>query len=442
MLANCSTSVCSKLSLPCGTTAFTHDTLLPLLTLPHYIATYSAFPHGGWSSAGLLLAACGAFATTTYAVVSCRFLEITFETDRGGLEGHFSPTATPEVALQRYKAVVGLYQWLRPIDSVLEWNEGSCVGYQETMLREIQDNYFDMARVFGVIGVLMGFFVLLWSLLTACIVWNWMQLFILRALLLVGVLASGLAFLIVKSSLCDGQDGPLPEASCALDNGALVLIAAMILWMAAFIVAVVFISPYSPNDIKWHGPTTDADIERAIQRSIREKTKPTTVKQAVMLRAENERRREEMAASARRAAGKSSSKHSAVSSPTTPRTLPRSPTGGSDIESDDSINSFENRQKGIRYLQRHSAAAAAASSGQGKKSQRTIRGSSVYASSRISDHRSGRNNNSGDNGRSRRPLPSAVMVDDITSRNELEVYISEKMSRINGLMDKPTHFEV
>ena len=87
--------------------------LLSLLTL-----YFSSYPHGGYVSAGLLLSCCAAFSATCYAVASCRFLELTFETDQGSFENHFSTNPVSGNRWHFYRASIGLFQWLRPVDAI------------------------------------------------------------------------------------------------------------------------------------------------------------------------------------------------------------------------------------------------------------------------------------------------------------------------------------
>ena len=331
-------------------------------------------------------------------MASCRFLELTFETNQGSFENHFAASPLAGGAWRTLKASVGLFQWLRPIDEV-EWNQGSCVGYQESMLAVIQDSVFDIARVFSVIAVLMGMIVSLWGFFTSCLAWNWIQLNILRALLLVGAVTSGLSFFMLKADLCHGA---IPNSTCSLDDGGWVLIAAVVLWVAAFIISVVFIRSFSPYDVEFLGTAAVGDVEKARRAgamAAQRRSGGDSAQRAAQIKAEHERRRRRLQAVAAAASPTGTAK---TSSPRTPDSLPHSSNNrhrrnnqGS-FDSADSINSYQNRQRGVQYLQ------------QNQQQQRARR---------------------------QKANPAALTIDDVSSRNELEVYINEKMSRIKHLMD-------
>ena len=346
-------------------------------------------------SAGLLLASCAAFSATMYAVASCRFLELTFETDQGSFENHFSTNPAVGQPWNFFRASVGLFQWLRPVDTATAWDEGSCVGYQESMLAVIQDDHFDMARSFGVIAVLMGLIASLWTFVTSCIAWNWLQLLILRILLFVGFVTSAMSFIILKADMCHDA---IPSASCKLDEGGMVLIAAIILWLSAFLIAVVFFRPF----VSQAEPSADRDVEKARLAGARAAQRAQRARQD-----QHERRQAQLAAMARSAAGSPPQQQKKTpSSALSPRTPDTNIIREESFDSTDSINSFENRQRGVRYLaeQQQSGQKKTPSVASSMRTQRSV----------------------------------ALTVDDVSSRNELEVYINEKMSRIKHLMDLST----
>lgn len=350
-----------------------------------FVCFISSYPHGGYISAGLLLSSWAAFTATAYAVASCRFLELTFETDQGSFENHFSNSPIAGGSWTFFRASVGLFQWLRPVDAS-EWNKGSCVGYQESMLAVIQDSYFDIARSFSVIAVLMGIIVSCWTFITSCIAWNWLQLMILRLLLLVGAVTSGMSLIILKASMCNDA---IPGASCELDEGGMVLIAGMILWLASFVISVVFFRSYTPQI------EPEDDVEKARRVGARAASRAQRAKEE-----QHERRQRQLSLMARSAAvGSSPPSQKKSRVPTPPATTPKTPDTNINISFDsaDSINSFENRQRGVKYLENQSQAPSL-------RSQRSV----------------------------------ALTVDDVSTRNELEVYINEKMSRIKHLMDLST----
>lgn len=336
--------------------------------------------------AGLLLTTCAAFSATAYAVCSCRFIALTFQTDQGGFENHFANSPVTDGVWNSFKASLGLFQWLRPLD-VLNWSEGACVGYQESMLNVIQDDMFDIARSFAVISVLMGVICSLWAIVSACIAWNWLQITILRVLLFIGTVSAGLSMLILNSGLCETA---IPAASCTLDEGGMVLIAGIILWTSAFIISTAFIRSFSKYEIEMQGTADVDDVfkarragEIAARRAAMMKEQERRRKELEMK--EHERRRKELAKMA-----EASNKQMSPKTPATAKSF--------SYDSDDSLNSYQNRQRGVKYLKEEQSLQPSQKS---RKSQQS----------------------------------TALTVDDISHRNELEVYITEKMQRINNLMD-------
>ena len=374
---------------------------------------------------------------------------LTFQTDQSSFEGHFSIDNTPATnggnQWQSLRASVGLYQWLRPIDSALQWNEGACVGYQESMLAVLEDPTFDAARSFAVIAVLMGIIVSLWSMLSSCIAWNWIQLQILRVLLFLGTITAGLSFLFVRASICN--DAFDPSASCELEEGGFVLIAAMIMWLAAFLISIVFAHSFSPTDMEemhgsYHGKPggrrggrggDDDDLEQARRAG----AKAASREHAAAAHRARERRRRELQLH-------KMAQSSAVTSPTgTAKTAPRTPdTGGDDPTSSrpkrqhrpqrslDSIDSYQHRQQAVRYLQREQAGRASSSSTRGARSPPPS-GTGGGAHSNNNNN----NNNGGRPTHGRSHSAATLTIDDVSTRNELEVYINEKMAKIKHLMD-------
>jgi len=162
---------------------------------------------------------------------------VTFTSDRGNFEEYFSIYDSQLNAEEaNYKVGVGLFQWLRPSD-VDDWSEGACTGYQQSVLEEVSDTMFETARGFGVFAVLLSFGVFIWCFFTACLSLNRFQIYIMRAIILLGTLCSGLTFLFTRSSLCTEA---FLDRECQLDEGGLIMIAAVILWFVSFILSAVF----------------------------------------------------------------------------------------------------------------------------------------------------------------------------------------------------------
>jgi hypothetical protein len=209
----------------------------------------SSYPHGGYTSAGLFLTCAGALSLTTYAVASCKIMVVTFTSFMGDFEETFSDFSDRQGnTVVRYKVGVGLFQWLHPLESIEnggDWSDGYCVGYQSTMLDALSDTSFETARGFAVFAVLLAFGVTIWSMLTACITWNRIQLILLSACLLSGAICTGLTFILKKASVCQSA---FIDQECTIDSGGLILIAAVILWLAAFFISVIFLKPDETDD--------------------------------------------------------------------------------------------------------------------------------------------------------------------------------------------------
>jgi hypothetical protein len=112
------------------------------------------------------------------------------------------------------------------------------------MLSRINDASFSLARGFGVFAVLMSFVVLLWNLLLSCIELNYLQVVLRRLCSLMLVLSCGMSFLLERSDVCASQ---FPSSTCRLEQGAMAMIAACILWLCDLIIVSVWIR--SPSGV-------------------------------------------------------------------------------------------------------------------------------------------------------------------------------------------------
>lgn len=140
-----------------------------------------------------------------------------------------------------FKAAVGLYQWLRPTDITdNNWSVGTCAGYQQSMLAEITDPFFDMSRSFAVFAVILAIFQVCWMLLSACMSMNRIQAYLFCILAFAGTASTGLTFLFHRSALCQTQ---FQSRECVVDEGGLVMIAASVLWMVTFCISICFVVP-------------------------------------------------------------------------------------------------------------------------------------------------------------------------------------------------------
>jgi len=190
-------------------------------------------------------------------VSSCRLLVISFVSDEGGFEETFSEFAVQQGQAASFTTGVGLFQWLRPndADDPDSWSDGSCVGYQSTMLDVFSEPLFETARGFAVFSVLIAIVVVAWIFLMVCVAWTRFQIWIMSALLLAAGIATSMTLLMKQSALCQTT---FLDRDCALDQGGLVMIAAVILWVAAFMISVVFLKPL-PDD-EYDDDDDDGDI--------------------------------------------------------------------------------------------------------------------------------------------------------------------------------------
>jgi hypothetical protein len=239
----------------------------------------SAYPHGGCVTAALIVASGAGLAATCYGAMSCRFLKLTYDaataaaqassssSSSGCFEEAFLPDITgqtDEGSNQEPQAPcqvgIGMYQWLQQSSSSTSttssgsdaWSKGSCVGYQESMLAQISDLSFSLSRGFGVFAVLMSFVVLLWNVMLACIELNWIQVYLRRLCSFLLVVSCGLAFLLERSDVCSDH---FPGSSCALDQGAMAMMAACILWFCDLLMTSVWIKSsrvWKPMQGRWN----------------------------------------------------------------------------------------------------------------------------------------------------------------------------------------------
>lgn len=198
------------------------------------------FAFGGAVWLAIFLCTVAALVSTTYSVSSCRLFVVDFVSDSGNFEETFNKVTTIENINVNYKVSVGLFQWLQPLDGGGGWNEGNCVGYQETMRSVLSDTYFDVGRICGVLSTLLGCLQVLWVLVLSCLEMNPIQAWIFCGLSLMTSAFSSLTFLFYKSSLCQSL---FVEQTCTLDEGGLVLIAGAILWLVSFCLVYWFVLP-------------------------------------------------------------------------------------------------------------------------------------------------------------------------------------------------------
>lgn len=190
------------------------------------------YPRGGYVFVSLFLSTAAALACTTYAVISCRFAVVQFTSINNGFEDAFSPRPVESSFLTQYRAAIGLFHWLRPISFDVAFTQGSCVGYQDSMLNAISEPFFDVARGSAVFGFLLNGLAFFWVWSTACIEYRNIPALLLFLVCLSGSIATGLTFLLpFRSELCQG--GILDSAVCQIDQAGLVMSAASLFGMVS-----------------------------------------------------------------------------------------------------------------------------------------------------------------------------------------------------------------
>ena len=161
---------------------------------------------------------------------------------------HRDAAATPEV----YEVGLGLFTWLLPSfyvdgddDTVTraiqgQWQEGSCQGYNTLQLEQLLEPTFDAVRILGVLSVLLSFSIFLFGLLLSCLsLAHWQRYCLCAACALVAIF-NGCTLLMIESGPCTNTG---EDASCELDQGGLVAIAAVILWVCSALLSFFFLEP-------------------------------------------------------------------------------------------------------------------------------------------------------------------------------------------------------
>lgn len=216
---------------------------------------FSSLPHGVRPVSILWFALACATVCTCYSASSCRLVTLTYTSDLGNFEGHFS-NIDAAVEATTYQVGLGLFTWLRPsfyVDGdddavtraeVGNWREGSCAGYTTLQLDDLLEPMLDAVRIMGVLAVLLSFSVFLFSLMLSCLSLVAWQRCVMAGSCLVAAATNGLVLLFLSSDLCHsmGTD-PTVTSQCAMDQGGLVAIASVILWVCAALLTFFFIEP-------------------------------------------------------------------------------------------------------------------------------------------------------------------------------------------------------
>jgi hypothetical protein len=207
---------------------FTHSFIFSI----RFTVSRSFYPHGGAVSLGLIVSTIGAFLATIYSAMSCRFVVVTYLSERGNFDTLFTSQGGDE--FKRMNTAAGLFQWLSPVDS---WDTGTCIGYTQSALNVIADVDFETARVLAVLAVILGCFLMVWTLALACISLGQFQIWLFAACQLLLVVFVALFFLINQSNLCHNIE---KDSFCRIDQGGMMAVAAATLWGIAFLLTVVY----------------------------------------------------------------------------------------------------------------------------------------------------------------------------------------------------------
>ena len=205
------------------------------------------YPLGDKVSYALMASACAAMAATIVATMSCRFVTVSFTSSSGGLEDYFaSGNRDVNETPTQYTAGVGLYQWLRPNnpEATSDWSEGACAGYQETMLASISDQIFEVARTFSVFAIIMSVVETCWVFFTSCFEMNKLQVIMFCGLSAIGTISTAMTFLFPFSSICQTE---FEARECTIDQGGLIMIGAVVLWLITFCLSAFFVYPAVVN---------------------------------------------------------------------------------------------------------------------------------------------------------------------------------------------------
>ena len=204
---------------------------------------FSSFPHGYCYWLGLFLSCGVALVATTYAVLSCRFILLTYSSTSGNFEDYFNPRVSVDTASVTYQTALGLFGWTAPENWMDYWSGTNCVGYPVTIMEEITDEILEIARAGGVLSVLLAFVIVFLTLLTSCFKYNWLQTVITNFCAVAGIVFSGLTFLIKKSAICTTT---FENSECTFDEGGIVMFAAISFWFISLLIACSMFKPAKP----------------------------------------------------------------------------------------------------------------------------------------------------------------------------------------------------
>jgi hypothetical protein len=235
-------------------------------------------PHGGYPTVGIFIVILCALIATIYGASSCRFMVVTYSSDQGSLEESFSDFSSREGQdASIYKSGIGLFQFLRPsnplLDSEDSWYDGYCVGYTQGIRSAISDGKFEAARAFAVLAVILGFCItVFWFFVVPCFSMNQYQIWIMTFCLFFGTLSVCLTFMIRSSAICSADSGVFLTQSCDLDEGGLAMVAAILLWLSAVAIQLLYIRLSEFDDPSYINNSaselTDSTWKDSVQRRI------------------------------------------------------------------------------------------------------------------------------------------------------------------------------
>jgi hypothetical protein len=182
---------------------------------------------------------------TCYAVSTCRFVTLEFQSQYGAFDEHFFANDPDSENLTTYQVGVGLFTWLRPFDS-LEWSDGSCAGYNELQRDEIVTGTFEILRIVGIIAVIMSICLFLFSSIMTCLSLTRLQRYTMVACTFTLAAATGSLFLVSQSSICS-DTGVNP--SCTMDQGGLVALGGIVSWVFTTLLIMFCIKPVRDNKL-------------------------------------------------------------------------------------------------------------------------------------------------------------------------------------------------
>ena len=165
-----------------------------------------------------------------------------------------------------FRVAAGLFTWLNPSSSNTAFDQGSCVGYGQLMLDELSEPIFEVVRVMAVVSVLLGITMLVWIMLISTLSMQNREIWAMNLVFFILTTTVGLSFLIYQSSLCQDGVGDRQDTSCALDEGGLVAIAAIILWFVGLLISCIFIKAPGRDLVLVDGELRSEFGERQVER--------------------------------------------------------------------------------------------------------------------------------------------------------------------------------